>query len=299
MSLNSNQNQQTYKLNNISIVQISGPDTNKLLQGQITTNIETIEEGLLALSAICNPQGRCVSLFFISKNKENIYLFLHKDTIEDTIANLKKYGVFYKVEIIDCSEQFDLIAFADCNVKEISEQSELVCAKWPEQNIALCMQPIDQSASSKSALNDSSLNTDYASEEDWLHHLALKGVPWLTNGSQSEYLPHNINLPKLKAVDFKKGCFTGQEVIARMQYKGKLKSHMQLFKSLELIDCQPMDKIYSSEKAAAQVICTAQDQNNETAILALVKDRFLEDKKFTLGSENGPILKLIKSTDEK
>jgi len=132
-------------------------------------------------------------------------------------------------------------------------------------------------------------------EQSWLFSLATQKICWLTSQSQSQFLPHNLDLPELDAVDFKKGCFTGQEVIARMQYKGKLKSHIQVFETKCATEVTPMSSILVDDKNAAQVICGAKNEENQTAILALVKDRYLDSKIFRLNDENGPILELTKT----
>ena len=283
------------QLDDFGIIQISGTDTIKFLQGQITVNPDLLRPGQLALGANCNPQGRCISLFFIAKVEQNILLFLKRETLETAIANLRKYAVFFKVDITDQTKQNSLYGFSGISQPELKLITNVELMSWQEQNIAIIMVAKDNQALVEEQIRDIST---ISPEQNWLYQLTYKSISWLTQKGQSEFLPHNLNLPLLKAVDFNKGCFTGQEVIARMQYKGKLKSHIQLFKSKEQLEISAIEHIFVEDKKAAQLICGAHNEKGETALLALVKDRYLDDKIFRLGAENGPILELIKATDK-
>ncbi len=278
-------------LNNFGLIKISGIDANKFLQGQITVNIDLVTENQLTLAATCNPQGRVLSLFFINKKEGDFYLILRSDTIESTLAHFKKYAVFFKVAITDDSNQYALYGLNQPLTDNLKSIIKLTPSSWLEKNIHILM--VDNG--DRTAF-ESSLNTELLimAEQNWLTHLAKSGITWLENKSQAEFLPHNLDLPQLKAVDFKKGCFTGQEVIARMQYKGKLKSHLQLFQLTGDNTVSTLDTIYVGEDKAAQVICSACDEHGNTLILALLKDSYLEAKKFHLNDENGPILNLLK-----
>jgi len=279
------------QLDSFGLIKISGDDNIKFLQGQITTNAETIESGQLALSAICNPQGRCVSLFFITKNEQDFWLILKRQAIDETIATLKKYAVFFKVEISENTEHH-IYGLHDTSIETINICKNSFTASWQDKLLTLLVISTEEQSD---WLDSNSQTTAMSSEKNWLFELANKRISWLETDSQSQFLPHNLDLPAINAVDFKKGCFTGQEVIARMQYKGKLKSHLQLFHIQTSNDIKPMATIAADDKSAAQVICSIINEQDCTAVLALMKDRYLDSKIFRLNDENGSILELIKS----
>lgn len=279
-------------LTGFGVINISGVDAVKFLQGQITINSETIEANKLNLAALCNHQGRCIALFFITKQAQGFELILAKDTIETTIAHLKKYAVFFKVEINELLDSTQLLGVNGIKSEVVNELFTNEQVNWLNQDLAIIK--VSESCYSNTIQNVEPNDLyELSDEQGWLYALALSGTPWLKSSSQSHFLPHNINLPKLQAVDFKKGCFTGQEVIARMQYKGKLKSHMQL------LQCQSVEKIeakmpiYLGDKVAGEVICGATGNNQESALLAVIKDRYLQGENFRLNSEKGSILKII------
>lgn len=280
------------QLASFGLIKISGVDCNKFLQGQITINVESIEENKLALAATCNPQGRILSLFFITKRANDIYLILPLETIESTIAHFKKYAVFFKVTITDESQQFDLYGLNQPLTNDIGSAIKMAATSWKDRNINIFIVNSDNKTDFETNLKPL---LAFKPEQNWLAYLALNRIAWLESISQAEFLPHNLDLPLLKAVDFQKGCFTGQEVIARMQYKGKLKSHLQLFQLSSNEVVSALETIYVREEKAAQIICSARDEKNKTLILALLKDGYLEDKIFHLNHENGPILNLLKN----
>lgn len=289
MSSTISNQQSVSQLGSFGLIKLAGEGVIKFLQGQITINAETMEPGQLSLAAICNPQGRCVSLFFITKINQQVWLILKNETIESTITTLKKYAVFFKVEIIDCSEQNIIYGLNNITFKHNQVNENWHIVNWNKPAITLAIVPREaQQAWEKETYQ-------LSDEQNWLFDLTNKRISWLDLNSQSQFLPHNLNLPELNAVDFNKGCFTGQEVIARMQYKGKLKSHLQLFQLSSSVTVKSLEIIFADGKSAAQVVCSANNDTDCRVILALVKDRYLDSQIFRLNSENGPILELIKS----
>ncbi|MGX5202554.1 CAF17-like 4Fe-4S cluster assembly/insertion protein YgfZ [Aliikangiella sp. IMCC44632] len=276
-------------------IKFSGQDVTKFLQGQLTINPQHLKPNQLCLGAVCNPQGRCIALAFITTDTESVYFFQLAETIDETIAHLKKYSVFFKVAIDNISSRADI--FCHSVLAEPNAPEEL--QGEPDSKVT-AVSTINQFQFKLSLVEKSSLNefiqlfgaNQFYNDSQFLTKLGQNHIPWLTKGAQVMFLPHNLNLPELGAVDFKKGCFTGQEVIARMHYKGKLKSHMQLLEADTALKLSPGDKIYYQDKSVGEVICHISPSLNETYILALLKDSALDHKVFQSSPENSPILRL-------
>lgn len=283
---NSIETQQPFiaNLNGFGAIQITGEDTTRFLQGQLTINAESINSDKLSLAALCNLKGRCISLFFTLKQEDKVYLLLKQETIAETLATLNKYAVFFKVELTDISQEFQIVGLS--TPSEVKMLDSLSTAYWFNSTIGLML------INKKQTLDKESLDIPLLEETDWLYNLAYNRIPWLELETQNHFLPHHIDLPQLAAVDFKKGCFTGQEVIARMQYKGKLKSHLQLFISESRLEQVPLKgKITYQDKTAAEIVCVA-ESSGRNAILAVMKDDYLNHKNFQLSDEKTSILKL-------
>ncbi len=213
-----------------NIINISGPDSYKFLQGQITANLDdlNIATNKQILSAYCNLKGRVIAVFYISKKTDNDYEFLFLgDTAEIFIKKIKKYSIFSKV------------IFSD-------------------------VKPIP---------NNLNLNIEF---------LIQNKIPIITSTTSELFLPDNINLIDLNAVSFKKGCFLGQEIIARMYYKGKTKQKLYLIKSDVNFNSSP-DKNISGENILLQDHITIAGQlvySHKNIGYAVIEDRFLGEELF-------------------
>lgn len=154
--------------NNLNgLLQISGQDAKRLLQGQLTCDLEQITADKGSFGAHCNPEGRIVSLFYVFLFQDSYYLLMPRSMVNITITVLKKYALFYK----------------SLSLTEVSDQ-------LPTLKIFPHLP----------------------------HH-----VPMIYPETSGKFLPHELNLHRTNAISFDKGCYTGQEIIARIHYRGKLK----------------------------------------------------------------------------
>ena len=162
-----------------SIIQISGIDSAEFLQGQITNDINLVSNDKFIDSAICNVQGRVISLFMIRKYAEDFQIIVDSSLSVKLLNHLKKYAVFFKTEM---------------NI--ISQLSKGLVV---------------------------------ISDEDWEKDCIKKGRAEINDHLSEKFTPHELNYHNNEIINFQKGCFTGQEVIARMQYRGKLKFALARF----------------------------------------------------------------------
>ena len=268
-----------FELESYTCFDLLGADSEKLLQGQISIDVPEILANKAQLAVLCNPKGRIVSLFHIHRIADGFRFILPKEIAQSAITHLKKYAIFYKVSINLANDSLSMLVINN----DSAEKFKQPIIEIPAVSLAILYK--DESTSIASYA-ESSQTEILDSDRHWYWRLASKGIAWLTADTCEQFLPHNLNLPKLSAVDFNKGCFTGQEVIARMQYKGKLKQHLQLLKTEGVIDITPLEKLYQDDKKVAEVICYTSQHGIGSLVLALVKDRADENKPF-LNSELG------------
>lgn len=213
---NIKQKNQLWNLAFLGALKISGNDAKKLLQGQLTCDLEKITSTTSSMGALCNPQGRIISLFYLCYQHANYYLIMPRNMVALTQAALKKFAMFYKVDMADASDE----------VKIFGYQGE-----QPQQENILAV-PVAPKATRYLILTSEPLHfADHAemlSETNWRIDNLLAKIPQIFPETSGKILPHDIDLPLLNAIDFDKGCYTGQEIIARMQYRGKLKNHLYL-----------------------------------------------------------------------
>ncbi len=217
---------------------ISGPDSYKFLQGQVTSNLDDLNNNNFSLSAYCNIKGQVISVFYINKNSnfdlDSYNLYFLGDTAEAFLTKIKKYSIFSK------------ITFS------------------PIQYFAT-KQELDELAKTFGFTEENNYNL--------IHFLITHKTPIITKNTSEHFFPENINLINLNAVSFKKGCFLGQEVIARMHYKGKSKRKLYNFKITEnLVDYSGVNLILSEhiDIKAGEIVFI--DNNLGYAV---IEDRFV------------------------
>lgn len=207
-------------LTEYGLVKIFGHEAKKFLQGQLTCQMDDITPTIAAFAAHCNPQGRVISLFNLIQRQQDYYLVLRHDMVAITITALKKYAVFFKVEIIDATHTLKIIAYKGdknqiflADISKIELPNQLILLIGDNDSINACCAKILPQASYQD-LNTWRLNNIHAK------------IPTIYPTTSGKFLPHEIDLPQLNAINFAKGCYTGQEIIARMHYRGKLKTHL-------------------------------------------------------------------------
>ncbi|MGB0494942.1 MAG: YgfZ/GcvT domain-containing protein [Kangiellaceae bacterium] len=269
-----NLNQLT-KLTRYSCIDLVGDGVKQFLNGQLTIDTKSINSEVARLAALCNHKGRIVALFHVLLIENGVRFILPTSTTDAATTHIKKYAVFFKVNVL--VNTCKLYA----GLSNANENSNYI--RIENTDLLLCFEGNRFDANPNEDTDDSF----------WYSHLIDKKISWLDQETVEHFLPHYLDLPKLGAIDFKKGCFTGQEVIARMQYKGKLKQHLHPLKSQKLASLEAKDKLYQGDKSVGEVVCLLSDAKTGTKLLALVKDSANLSQQFQTSPENSPILELI------
>lgn len=203
-------------LSHLGILKVQGKDAKKFLQGQLTCDVEKPA----SMGAHCTPQGRVVSLFYLFSIEDAYYLLMQKNMISIAMAALKKYAVFFKTELSDASAEMFVLGASQNLAPEftfsipLSPTSSRHFLIGKEQNRAQVWAELNKLSSAIEA-------------EQWHLQNIEEEIPAIYPQTSGKFLPHELNLDKLNAIHFDKGCYTGQEIIARMHYKGKLKTRLR------------------------------------------------------------------------
>jgi len=225
-------------LDDQAFVVVSGVDARKFLQGQLTCNLDEVTATHSVCGTYCTVQGRMITSFRVAQRGDGALLLrLHASVIDTTVQTLKKYGVFSKVQIgaenewialslqgRDSSKLLATIAAAPaaeknaafCNDSLVAVQTDDASQRFelwvPAANAAALWQQLEAAAVAPASL--------------WRLRNIRDGVGHVEARSQDMFIPQMLNFQLTGFVHFKKGCYTGQEIVARMQYLGKLKRHM-------------------------------------------------------------------------
>jgi len=239
----------------LGLLCIAGEQAKNFLQGQLTCNLDDINSNEARLGAHCNPQGRVISLFRLFIFNSNYYLQMPRELIPIAMQALKKYAVFFKVTLTDVSDQFKQLGYVG---NEIT--SDLIQVSGTPTRYLLLADNI------KNIIKD---NTDY---NNWKSIDISNKIPAIYPETSEKFLPHDLNLPGLDAVSFTKGCYTGQEIIARMQYRGKLKNHLyRATVETPQVLTRGAD-IFSENKTAGNIVDFCCLEHNKYELLVIASD---------------------------
>lgn len=208
-------------LSHLSTLSFSGSDAKDFLQGQMTQDINSISDQSYKMTSILNPKGRIIVTGLIKEFNGNIFFIISKDLSEDCVQWLSRYILRSDVKIsIEKNYIFGL---------NNENQKQLFKYDGNQQQLNISPISMDHSrcillADDEVSLKDKSIES--INESEWILSDIKRGLPILSKESSEKYIPQMINLDLLEGISFSKGCYTGQEVVARVQHRGKIKQRM-------------------------------------------------------------------------
>lgn len=197
------------------VVRVGGPEARAFLQGLVTGNVVTLGRDEARWAALLSPQGKILFDFLMIAAEDGVLLDVNREQIPELVKRLSMYKLRAKVEIRDEREHMAVIALYGGAPGEGARDS-----RHPDMGARLIVPAATIDAQMLTLGGDCGM-TDYAA-----HRIAL-GVP--EGGVDFAYgdaFPHEADMDQLNGVDFKKGCFVGQEVVARMQYRGTTRNRV-------------------------------------------------------------------------
>jgi len=253
----------------LGVLTVSGVDAASLLQGQISCDVHELTKTKSSLGALCNPKGRVITSFLLIKKAEVYLMVLPIALLEAVKKRLQMYILRSKVSITDASEHYCLLGLSSSALATEAflhtQQQDLISIQFSATHSRSLV-----IAEAEMAIEfwTEQLATGYLPEnsEHWRYLDLLDGIPWLTNESSEEFIPQMLNLDQLGAISFTKGCYTGQEIVARTHYLGKAKRSLFLAECAvpkapspnEIVvddttdDAQPIGRVLQAQYSAAR-----------------------------------------------
>ncbi|MBR9789428.1 MAG: tRNA-modifying protein YgfZ [Vibrionaceae bacterium] len=218
-------------LDNFGMITMVGDDKKSYLQGQVTCDVVSLEKDQSTLGAHCDAKGKVWSVFRLFHHQDGYGLIQPKSAIEVELKEIKKYAVFSKVTIDESNDIILGVAGSKANafIDNISKESGDVRAinggtavkvannRW----LLLLTSDVAQSMIENS---DATLTT----HEHWNRFDIEAALPFVPAAAQNEHIPQALNLQALGGISFTKGCYTGQETVARAKYRGTNKRAMYI-----------------------------------------------------------------------
>jgi len=224
-------------ITDLAIIEVSGKDAAQFLQGQLTCNINELTASNSFFSAFCNAKGRTISTLLILKNNESFLLILTLELLEKVITKLSMYILRADVQLHNRLNSYCLMGLNSTDTSvishcpgsdfEVTNHSEITVKIPAKPNRYLLISRIDRAKQLWTELTQTHALT-VSDPSQWQYQDISAGLPWLDLESSERYIPQMLNIDKLGGISFQKGCYTGQEVIARTHYLGKAKRELFL-----------------------------------------------------------------------
>ena len=284
-------------LNYLNILEIVGEGAIELLQGQLTCDMGKVSSKNPTQGAICNVKGRIISSFIVvapnDENTNKFWLIGPELMMKKTQDVLKKYSPFYQVDISILSDK-DLYGAnndalesffpdLDFNDNQYIRHSSLVLG-YLDKKIRLVITNKGDTIFKDSGEISSDLG-------DWhLDNFLIKDVE-ITEDLSEKLTPHEINYDVSERVDFEKGCYTGQEIVARMHYRAKSLPRLYLTEGSNDLAEINMSVENSAGRRIGSVVKVLKHQKGNYALISIKADELEEDYKT---SEGNTLLKINK-----
>ncbi|MHC8441403.1 MAG: CAF17-like 4Fe-4S cluster assembly/insertion protein YgfZ [Candidatus Eutrophobiaceae bacterium] len=240
-------------LEHLRILRVSGADAQAFLHGQFCNTLPT-EHGQLRLNAWCNPKGRVIGTFLIARSDDSIPCFdliLPTALATELKTRLQRYVLRSKLDINDTSHQ-----------AQIGTQSNGAPLPYDSKR-RLAIIETGKAHSEKNP----------ASENDWLLDDLRAGMPWLNPENSERFLPQELNMDLMSGLSLKKGCYPGQEIIARLHYRGKVKRRLLLAETpWEGTLPTSLEKLQGASAGNGELLACAVDEQTKRLYMQWVVD---------------------------
>lgn len=286
------------RLRHLGVIKVEGDDAAKFLHGQLTQDFSLLGTDSARLAALCSPKGRVLASFIGFKCPDGkILLICSRDILESTLKRLSMFVLRAKVKLSDASSEFAIWGIAGTAATQMLPASAASWAKvdiesatlvqlYPAQGVqrVLCVSPVEGVAPDTDDLPSATWN--------WLE--VQSGVATVSSTAVDKYVPQMLNYESVGGISFKKGCYPGQEVVARSQFRGTLKRRAFLVHCEKEMACGADVFLDAPDtESVATIVQTAASALGGFDAIASGNISALGERTLHLGAHDGPVLSTI------
>ena len=300
------------QLDHLGVIRVTGADAASFLQGQLTNDVALLGMNESRLAAFCSAKGRMQASFTIYKRPAldaaqttpDIYMVCSRDILAPTMKRLSMFVMRAKAKLTDVSAEFNIFGLTGNAIISIATQAinttatvnfgtSTAIALQPAlgQSRALCVTPAGDAAPMGEAL----------STELWHWGEVHAGIATITAPIVEAFVPQMLNYESVGGVNFKKGCYPGQEVVARSQFRGTLKRRAYVVQintdGVQPFVSQEVFHESDAEQPCGMVVQIAKnpatDPSGGYSAIVSMQVSASTDGKLTLGSANGAKITLL------
>jgi folate-binding protein YgfZ len=297
---------QKMPLTHLGVIKVTGEDRETFLQGQLTNDTRNINPERSQLSSYCTPKGRMLANFRIfADQQDNWFIVIPYERLQAILKRLSMFILRSKVELSDASNEILVMGLAGNCIKKALQNTLPASADAVSHDNSLSFIRVETAEPRYMVVGNADKIMDLwqklqhvppANSTSWRLGDIKAAIPTVFETTQEAFIPQMVNMQLINGVSFTKGCYTGQEVVARMQYLGKLKRRM--YKVSFDFDgiAQPGDDIYSSSsksgQGAGKLVDAIASHDDHYEGLAVMEISSTDQAEVRLYDENGPLLSI-------
>jgi folate-binding protein YgfZ len=251
-------------------IMLSGDDATNFLQGQVTNDVKLLDDHQSQYAGYCNPKGRLLALFLAVKHQDRIHLAFDHGLLEGILKRLGMYVLRAKVSLEDVSNSVVRLGLAGpASANHLKAYFHHIPQNRHESvtvgETTIIRLPFINPAFEILTNEDEAIRIwqTFAKQQkpvgklawDWLE--THSGIPEITLETKEAFVPQMVNLDALQGINYKKGCYTGQEIVARTHYLGKVKRRTQLGHIDTTVSPKPGDEIKDANQQVIGLVVRA------------------------------------------
>jgi folate-binding protein YgfZ len=220
---------QRARLSRYGLLSVTGDDAREFLHAQLTNDVRSLPPDRAVLAGWCSAKGRLLATFLVIPSPRGFLLQLARDLAAPVAKRLAMFVLRSKVKVADESERWaqDGLWDMESTAADVTWSGATGTVRVGERRY-LQLGPLEAMQAAPTAR-----------EDEWTLQEIRAGRPLITAATQDQFVPQMVNLEKLGAVDFQKGCYPGQEIVARAQYRGQVKRRMVQLRAPAGSDLRP------------------------------------------------------------
>jgi len=268
-------------LNHLSVLEVNGEGSFDLLQGQITCDVSKVSAKNSELGALCNAKGRIISSFNLCHLEDHSYALIgHKEALLKTEEELKKYSPFYEVEIKE-NTSFSFYGIDKGTFEDTFNEKVVQTENTIEKEGCRFINYLDKKfllafCNEDGLTKFKNLFEPIEEMAQWDLDEILCQNAEISKENIGKFTPHELNYDVNNRIDFEKGCYTGQEVVARMQYRSKNLPRLNVAESYDLNITEKMTLTNTEDRKIGNLVKVVNLEKKSVCLISAKKKNYEE-----------------------
>ncbi|WP_298440565.1 hypothetical protein [uncultured Ferrimonas sp.] len=275
----------------LGVIRATGADRKTYLQSQLTADLAKLPVNQWRFAGHCDPKGKMIAAFRLAHLDDQILMLMPQSLLQQDLPALNKYAVFNNIELVDSANQLSCYAL-------VGAEAVALLAQWQgDDNLrqhGQCIALIDDDRAIIVAPSDNALPTELAQlplgqESAFIASELLAARPWFTAEHSSEFVPQMLNLDAVGGIAYDKGCYIGQETVARMHFRGGNKRALYVLATDAEATGELQLQVGDNWRSAGKLVASAIDGERQI-ITAVMSKELPEQPQFRLGDTPAQLL---------